>query len=449
MMSEQEEIIQNEPIEQVEQSNQNEQIEIPDENDEGLKLKYKVNYVNFCISQLISQLGTSIFNFALSLYILDLTGSATLFATMLSLTLIPAIIINAFGGVLIDRMNKKKVFVMCDFLSGILLVIFSMALKLLNSNLIIFGIVIVILSIFQNTFSLALSAAIPNLTNKKGVVKLNAASQGIFGLIRICGPMTGALLYSRFNINTVILLDGCSFIISGIMEIFLYYNQQINTESQGEKKKYKESIKEVYKYINNQPGYKTLIGVNGLSSLIFGSLTSVVLPYITYTELQLSSMQVSKILSSAYAGMVIGTVVISIINKSNNLFKKMLLFFNLELIIGITWVFPLVFKSLQVSQVTLIFCIIMFLVGIVVCLVTIPALGYVQTTTGEELRASILGVINMLSQIANLIGMSIYGVLLGAINWGYVVVIPSAILIVVISIISRSKSLRAFFASID
>ena len=61
------------------------------------KTKSSGNYILFCISRLISDFGTVVFNFALSLYILDITGSATLF-TILSLTMIPSIIINTFAG---------------------------------------------------------------------------------------------------------------------------------------------------------------------------------------------------------------------------------------------------------------------------------------------------------------------------------------------------------------
>lgn len=89
-----------------------------------LNEKYVKNLVCFLFGRITSELGTSIFKFALSLHILDITGSATIFSTILSVGMLPSIFVNIFAGIGIDRGNKKKIMVACDCTSAVCMIIF-------------------------------------------------------------------------------------------------------------------------------------------------------------------------------------------------------------------------------------------------------------------------------------------------------------------------------------
>ncbi len=80
------------------------------------------NLFLYSTGKTISIFGTAIYNFALGLYVLKQTGSALSFAVTLILGIIPMVIINPFAGVIADKVNKKTLVVLMDFLSGILLI---------------------------------------------------------------------------------------------------------------------------------------------------------------------------------------------------------------------------------------------------------------------------------------------------------------------------------------
>ncbi|NLN64298.1 MAG: MFS transporter [Clostridiaceae bacterium] len=410
------------------------------------KTKSSGNYILFCISRLISDFGTVVFNFALSLYILDITGSATLFATILSLTMIPSIIINTFCGVLVDRSNKKYVVVACDILSGFVLLVFAIVFRFNPESIVMFAVFAILLGSLQALFSLTITASIPNIAPEEDVPRLNSSFQGIGALMRIGGPIVGAVFYSLLGMQMLIILDGICFIISGLLELLLQYNIPTK-EDDSRNKPYKEQLKDVYRYLGSKSGLKILLIATLISTLVFSSLTTVVLPYITYNQLNLSELQVSQIMAAGYLGMIIGMVIISVSNKSQQFFRKILLFFRLELAVGIVWVFPLLplFKSTTDWIVTGIYCLSMILIGIFVGFVNIPALSYIQTSTPEGLRASIIGVVNSLGRLATPLGLWLYGIMLEKINWGYIVTIPTIVLIVIITVMGMNKSLKEFF----
>ena len=63
------------------------------------KKLYDKNFNILVLGQIISLFGSSIQRFALSLYLLDLTGSASVFATILAISMIPVVLISPIAGI--------------------------------------------------------------------------------------------------------------------------------------------------------------------------------------------------------------------------------------------------------------------------------------------------------------------------------------------------------------
>ena len=66
------------------------------------------------ISKFISLIATQMQELALSLYVLKTTGSATLFASVLAVAIIPQLILGPLAGVFADWYDRKKMIVYLD-----------------------------------------------------------------------------------------------------------------------------------------------------------------------------------------------------------------------------------------------------------------------------------------------------------------------------------------------
>ena len=77
------------------------------------------NFTLLLLGQIFSLLGNGALRFALSMYVLEKTGSAAVFGTLLAVSMIPTILLMPFGGVLADRVSRQKVMVGLDLASGI------------------------------------------------------------------------------------------------------------------------------------------------------------------------------------------------------------------------------------------------------------------------------------------------------------------------------------------
>ena len=132
-------------------------------------LRNNHNFFILVIGQIISLFGSAIQRFALSLYLLDITGSATIFSSILALSMIPVVVVAPFAGVIADRADKKKVMVILDFLSAIFISLYAVTLFQGNITYMYVGILMVALSVFSTIYQPTVNASIqPCNSNGEG-----------------------------------------------------------------------------------------------------------------------------------------------------------------------------------------------------------------------------------------------------------------------------------------
>lgn len=74
-------------------------------------------------TQSISQLGSSITAFALTLWLYERTGSSLSTAALTICSYAPYVLMSIFAGVLTDRFNKKRTMLSCDLFAAICTII--------------------------------------------------------------------------------------------------------------------------------------------------------------------------------------------------------------------------------------------------------------------------------------------------------------------------------------
>ena len=77
------------------------------------------NFVFLILGQVSSLVGNYTLKFALSMYVLEQTGSASLFAGLMAAAMLPTILLTPFGGILADRADRRAIMVALDSLSGL------------------------------------------------------------------------------------------------------------------------------------------------------------------------------------------------------------------------------------------------------------------------------------------------------------------------------------------
>ncbi|MGH2317778.1 MFS transporter [Planococcus sp. SE5232] len=183
--------------------------------------EFNRNFKLMVVGQVISMFGASVLRFALSLYILDLTGSATIFGTILALSIVPTIFISPIGGAIADRFDKKKMMVALDVINGILITVFAIVLLSNNVNIISIGIMMTALTLISAMYQPAVQSSIPVLVPKELLMKSNGIISGVMSISNFIGPIVGGVLYSFVSIEVIVIVSAICFFLAALMEVFM------------------------------------------------------------------------------------------------------------------------------------------------------------------------------------------------------------------------------------
>lgn len=167
-------------------------------------LKQK-NFLLLMIGKLVSLIGSELQSFALSLYVLKITGSATQFAGVLSVTIIPKVILGPFIGVFVDWFDRKKIIVSLDMFNGIFIGIY--AVMYLTSGKLSIGsiyILAITLSMVELVFQPAISTVIPSIMKKEEIPDANDINSSIMSIGSLLAPAVAGAIFGMFGLGVIL-----------------------------------------------------------------------------------------------------------------------------------------------------------------------------------------------------------------------------------------------------
>lgn len=277
-----------------------------------IKMKNK-NFVIVVIGQIISLFGNAIQRFCMSLYILDLTGSAAIFSGILAVSTIPYILFAPSAGYLADTVNRKKIMVYLDFISAALMAVYAIIIMTGSDNIIIVASVMFILSVIYTLYNPSVTACIPQIVEKEDLALANGVIQQVGYVVNLAGPIIAGVLYGFMGIKIVVILNAICFFISAVLELFL----DIPDLEKKEKPKYPilESFREMkrsFTYLKNEK--KTVLGIiisYALTNIFVAPILTVISPYFVKVQLNMTSGIYGFVEAIFVLGMIIGGMLIT------------------------------------------------------------------------------------------------------------------------------------------
>ncbi|HDR8184070.1 TPA: MFS transporter [Bacillus thuringiensis] len=401
------------------------------------------NICLYSIAKTVSIFGSSMYSFALGLYVLQITGSALNFAITLILGTIPMIVMNPFAGVIADKVNKKKLVVCMDLLSGCLLIAVYILSSHYGLNLFIIYTTTFLMTVFTTFFGIGLEAAKPNIVSKERLMSINSISKIIDSVSLILGPMLGGIVFSVFDIKTFIIINGISFILSGIALLFIHFKLfecNINEENSKRRVNFIKDIKEGFSYLLEKESLKNTFHILISFNFFLGFAVTVPLPYIINTVLNLSSKQFGIIQGTFPVGMILGAIVVK---KITDCFSYSYLLKKLSTMLSVIMILsgiPVLFKSFEVNNFVFVitYCVVMIFLGLIIALIDIPLIYFMQKEIPDEYRGRVLSIGLSLGKMMQPIALAISGLLLNYIP-AYIIPIVGGILYLIVIKVSSNR----------
>lgn len=231
-------------------------------------------------TQSISQLGSAVTTFALTLWLYEKTGSALSTAALTICTYAPYVLMSIFAGSLSDKFDKKKTMLVCDTLAALASVLVLVLYK--TGQLSIWHLYAVNAAEgLMNTVQQPASEVAYTLIVPKEYYQKTSGLQSLSrSLISIGNPLIAAALYGLAGLDIVIAADLVSFAIAFIALAF--FIPIPDSTSEGKTENVWILAKEGLRFLKDNPLvlYTILFmsGVNLIASSFDAVLPALVIP---------------------------------------------------------------------------------------------------------------------------------------------------------------------------
>ncbi|MFH1692185.1 MAG: MFS transporter [Candidatus Omnitrophota bacterium] len=230
------------------------------------------NFFFLWLGQVISQFGDRLDQMALIALIYRLApGSTTQMAKVMAFTILPVFIIGPIAGVYVDRWDRRRTMVVCDVLRGFLVLLIPFYFMKMNSLLPVYVIVFIVFSL-SRFYVPAKMSIIPDLVKSEDLLLANSLVNTTGMVAAMFGFGLGGILVAVVGARGGFIIDGASFLISGIMIFFVSARALRGLKKErlvdvGKdiaaviKKSVFEEMKEAVIFLKNQPQIRSCFGI--------------------------------------------------------------------------------------------------------------------------------------------------------------------------------------------
>jgi DHA3 family macrolide efflux protein-like MFS transporter len=281
------------------------------------------NFTLLLSGQIVSNLGTAVHLTAVVWYIMStvVQGQAGKMVAAFSLCmLLPMLITGPLAGVLADRWNRVHIIAGTDLTRGVLFALLAAATYLNIAPLaFLFGITIAA-SVVGSLFNPAVDASIPNMVSEKHLMKANSLNGMSRQLTFLAGTAAAGFMYYWVGIAGVFLINGVSFFLSGVSELFIRLPKRKrveNEEKQDGLRGYMHEFVDGVRYFRKDKLAMAVLLCAVIINFVFTPIFGVVFPKVMKFDLGFTAQQYGLMEALFAAGGILGMLLLSVMNIKN------------------------------------------------------------------------------------------------------------------------------------
>lgn len=390
------------------------------------------------IGQIVSILGATLLRFALSLYVLDITGRADVFATLYAISSIP-LLLSPLGGAIADRFNRRNLMVIYDLISSVVILCFICALSIGNVSVILIGVVMILLAFISSMYSPVVMASIPLLVAEKKLEQANGIVNGVQALSSVAAPVLGGVLYSVIGLKILVIISCIAFFLSAILEMFIQipfvkrkqYGHIVPTII--------KDMKDGFTYVVRAPYILKSMILAAVLNLILTPLFVVGGPIILRVTMQSSDTLYGIGMGLIDFATILGALSIGFFAKKmkmNTIYQWLLMIALLIVPMAVS-VMPIMLRLGNYSSFIL-FILFAILIVMAMTIISIFVITVVQKKTSNENLGKVLAIITAVAQCMAPIGQVIYGFMFETFSIKvYVPILFVSLIMIVIAIVAK------------
>jgi MFS family permease len=348
--------------------------------------------------QLVSVLGDAIYALALGFWIMAKTGSTALMGTLMAVSTLPSVLISPFAGVIVDRVDRKKLLITADVIRGLAVVLLAFAAYRDMLQIWMVFAAGVILSTGGAFFSPAVNSAVPDLVPQSKLVGANSVMGMLNTGSNIIGSSSGGFLLQALGAPFLFLFNGMSFVLSSILTAFI----KIPKVSKKTEQHFLDDMREGYKFIWHFKALRYLLFISAGVNFLFSVAMVLFLPLFQRTG-SLGASRYGIAMAFFTGGMFVAMAMTSMLKIPPQ--KRMAIFITASLMMTVF------FAVFSLSQSFMLMSALMFGGGFCIAVINVFVNSTVQMTVPQEIRGKVFSLITMVCMSLTPFAMALGGVL--------------------------------------
>ncbi len=395
------------------------------------------NFTLLILGQLTSLFGNFILKLALSMYVLEVTGSAAIFAGILSAATIPTILLSPLGGILADRADRRNIMVALDALTGVSVLCAALFISE-NNAIAVISTLLIILSILGAFETPTVQACIPTMLQGDNIMKGNAVVNQVASLSYLIAPMLGGVLYAMLGLKPVMYASLVCFFITALFECFIKLSYQRIQSQGGVLQIVKQDFLSSMRYISKeQTSISKMLLLTAFSRFFVMGITIVGLPFLVRTVLGFNPKYYGAAESALAVATILGSIAAGILAEKLKIHKLSVLLASMGIFIipaGIVFLLP-VNAMIKYGVTVVSFC------GMqaVISIFSIFAVSLIQQRTPNHFIGKVMAYTSTVTLCVQPIGQIVYGFLFDRFfSAVYFVLIPTGIIVCIAGLSAMS-----------
>lgn len=270
---------------------------------------WKQCFFTIWIGQQLSWIGSSLAQFALVWWITKTTGSATILAIGVLISMLPGVVLGPFVGALVDRLSRRRVMIVAD--GAVALASLALVLLFWSEAIRIWHVyVIMLVRAIGGTFHWpAMTASTPLMVPRRHLSRVAGLNQAVGGAVNIISPPLGALLLSLLPLHQIMAIDVITAAFA-IAPLFFIPIPQPQRTIGAAKSTLWADMREGFRYVWSWPGLLTI----SLLAMVLNFLINppmALMPILVTRHLGGEAMSLAWMNSAWGVGLVVGGLALS------------------------------------------------------------------------------------------------------------------------------------------
>ena len=364
---------------------------------------------------LVSELGAVLYSFAVSFYILEISGNnAFLQGLYLALCGVTLLLFTPVGGVLGDRYNKAKIMFVCDDLKGGMILLATLLMLVFpekSAHIWILFVIGMAGNAVSGLFNPASTALLPYIVEERQFQQANAYFSVKSALQSILGIMLAGILYAALSVHLLFAVVGLCYVFSGVSEMFIRYAHRPKEEKLSVRIALAD-LREGVRYLRSQKAIMAMMAAALFINFFLAPVGGNFIPYFIRTDVALSpSYLLQKVFSpelwsSVFSMLIgfsslVGSVILSAGAQDEKCGHKVALRLCGMAGVMITLTagyWYLVSRGVSLNAFLILFCLGCLLIGLLVSFINIPVNTALMRVVEKDKLGKVSSILSILSQ---------------------------------------------------